>query len=120
MLPDTPRTFLNGEKLGLDSDGAEELRRPECACNANRHEHTAEVFLIKFHAIFLPEPLEGLLSVRPRRQDVFKVDVLLVSLKLGPTGHRNVDCLVQSQMTTLTSNVSHGTKEDMRRTLPSV
>ena len=56
MLPDTPRTFLNGETLGLDSGGTEELRMPECACNANCHEHTAEVILVKFHAIFLPEP----------------------------------------------------------------
>ena len=59
MLPETPRTFLKGETLGHERDGTEELRMPEFGCVENRHEHSAEVILVKFHAIFLLEPPEG-------------------------------------------------------------
>ena len=41
----------------------EELRMPECVRNANRHEHPAEVALVKFHNTFLPELSEGELGV---------------------------------------------------------
>ena len=37
---------------------------PEFVCIAYHHEHNAEVILVKFHAIFLPEPSEGPLGVR--------------------------------------------------------
>ena len=34
----------------------EELKVPECVRIANRREHAAEDALLRFHAIFLPEP----------------------------------------------------------------
>ena len=63
-LPDTPRTFLFGQTLGHERDGTEELRMPEFVCMENHHEHNAEVILVTFHAIFLPEPPEGPQGVR--------------------------------------------------------
>ena len=59
MLPDTPRMFLFGQTLGHERDGTVELRMLEFVCVKNRHEHNAEVILVKFHAILLPEPSEG-------------------------------------------------------------
>ena len=50
--------------MGLECDGIEELKVPECVRIANRREHAAEVTLLRFHAIFLPEPSEGPLGVR--------------------------------------------------------
>ena len=37
----------------------EELKVPECVRIANRREHAAEVALLRFHAIFLPEPSDS-------------------------------------------------------------
>ena len=51
MQPDTPRTFLFGQTLGHQRDGTDELRVPEFVCIENRHEHNAEVILVKFHVI---------------------------------------------------------------------
>ena len=49
--------------MGLERDGIEELKMPECVHIANRREHAAEVALLRFHVIFLPEPSEGPLDV---------------------------------------------------------
>ena len=62
-LQETPRTFLFGRTLGLESDGIEELRMPECVSIADCDEHTAEVAMVKFVSIFLPELSEGPLGV---------------------------------------------------------
>ena len=58
------QTFLFNQTMGLESYGIEELKVPECVRIANRREHVAEVALLRFHAIFLPEPSEGPLGVR--------------------------------------------------------
>ena len=50
MLPDTPRTFLFGQTLGLDT---EELRMLECISIAKRHEHTVVVAPVSSTPYFL-------------------------------------------------------------------
>ena len=46
------RTFLFNQTMGLECDGIEELKVPECVRIANRREHVAKVALLRFHAIF--------------------------------------------------------------------
>ena len=41
---------VTDQTLGLESDGTEELRMPECVRIADRHEHTAEVIPVKYQA----------------------------------------------------------------------
>ena len=64
------------------------------------------------------------MSPFPHRALWQEVDVLLVSLKLGPTGHRNVhgaSGLARSvSIDNADNQCPHGIKEEMRRTLPSV
>ena len=43
-----------GQAPGLESDGTEELRMPECVRIADRHEHTVEFALEKFHTTLPP------------------------------------------------------------------
>ena len=61
----------NRQPLGHERDGTEELRMTEFVCIAYGHEHNAEVDLLKFHAIFLPEPPEGPLGVGSPREEFF-------------------------------------------------
>ena len=53
------RGTVVGRTLGLESDDTEELRMPECVRIADRHEHTADVELVKNHPMFLPELSES-------------------------------------------------------------
>ena len=83
MLQDTPGTFLFGQTLGHERDGTEDLRMPGFVCIENRHEHNAEVILVKFHAIFLPEPPEGPQGVRSPREDFLTPRQHLIELFAG-------------------------------------